>query len=323
MVIIVVLVAGAMIVTRLVYRRFFSVSRRFDSSDWTILAATVVCLPSIAVNVSMARHGLGKDVWGLSPYDLTTFGLYFYIIQILYPILIGLIKISLTLFYLTLFPDRKIRLLLWATVCFHVMFTVSCALIIIFQCLPVGYRKATYVMQEGRLANGHCMNINAAGWANAAITVASDVWLLAIPLSQIRKLTLHWKKKVGAMIMFLTGGGVTIVSILRLQSIRYYANTTNPARDQFDLVWYSTIEVGVGLMCACLPAMRLVLGHVAPRMVGRSLASSSEQMQSTQQSGSSINRRAPSVTADAKGAKNSEYSKPLPRIPRGEVFGAH
>lgn len=51
------------------------------------------------------------------------------------------------------------------------------------------------------------MNINASGWANAAITLASDIWLLAIPLSQIRKLRLDWKKKAGATLMFLTGAG--------------------------------------------------------------------------------------------------------------------
>ena len=37
------------------------------------------------------------------------------------------------------------------------------------------------------------------------VSVVIDVWMIAIPLSQIRKLELHWKKKVGAAIMFLTG----------------------------------------------------------------------------------------------------------------------
>jgi hypothetical protein len=31
------------------------------------------------------------------------------------------------------------------------------------------------------------------------------VWMIGIPLSQIKKLELHWKKKIGAAIMFLTG----------------------------------------------------------------------------------------------------------------------
>ncbi|OAA76221.1 hypothetical protein LEL_05905 [Akanthomyces lecanii RCEF 1005] len=279
--------AGAMLVGRLAYKQFFSVMGRLDSADWSILAATLVCLPSIAVNVSMAIHGLGKDIWGISPHDLILFGLYFYVIQILYIVLMGLIKISLTLFYLTLFPGRTIRTLLWGTVCFHAVFTFVFAMVVIFQCLPVSYQRAKYDLQELKLANAHCMDINASGWSNAAITLASDVWLIGIPLSQIRKLRLHWKKKVGATLMFLTGAGVTIVSILRLQSIRFYANTTNPTRDQFDIVWYSTIEVGVGLICTCMPAMRLVLDHVAPQIFGSGSRRGRDGKQSTQPSSSS------------------------------------
>ncbi|OAQ98035.1 hypothetical protein LLEC1_01438 [Akanthomyces lecanii] len=216
MVILVVLAAGAMVVGRIGYKQFFSVTGRLDSTDWSIMAATLVCLPSIAVNVSMSKHGLGKDIWGVSPHDLKLFGLYFYGIQILYPLLMALVKISRTLFYLTLFPGRTIRALLWGTVA-----SMS----------PSQPRRSKYDLQELKLAYAHCMNINASGWAYAAITLASDVWLIGIPLSQIRKLRLHWKKKVGATLMFLTGAGITIVSILRLQSIRFYANTTNPTWD--------------------------------------------------------------------------------------------
>lgn len=203
----VVAMAGIMVVGRLGYKQFFSVAGRLDSADWSIGAATLLCLPSIAVNVSMAKNGLGKDVWGVSPHDLIQFGLYFYVIQILYISLMGLIKISLTLFYLTLFPGRTIRGLLWGTVVFHAVFTMVCTLFVIFQCLPVSYQRAKYDLQELKLADAHCININASGWANAAITLASDVWLIGIPLSQIRKLRLHWKKKVGATLMFLTGAG--------------------------------------------------------------------------------------------------------------------
>lgn len=31
----------------------------------------------------------------------------------------------------------------------------------------------------------------------AAISIAEDVWMLAIPLSQLHSLQLHWKKKIG------------------------------------------------------------------------------------------------------------------------------
>jgi hypothetical protein len=49
------------------------------------------------------------------------------------------------------------------------------------------------------------LNSNAIGWANAAISIALDLWMIAIPMWQIRNLNLHWKKKVGVAVMLLVG----------------------------------------------------------------------------------------------------------------------
>ncbi|KAJ6783211.1 hypothetical protein PWT90_01251 [Aphanocladium album] len=243
MISIVALLAGFMIVVRLIYKQFFSVGRRLDSSDWTILMAMLLSLPTIAITIfGMALHGMGKDLWGISPNDLIVFGLCFYVIQILYVILMGFIKISLTLFYLPLFPGNTIRNLLWGTIGFHVLFTVGFTVGIIFQCVPISYQRAKYDLANPHSAHARCLDINASGWANAALTLASDIWLIGIPLSQLHKLKLHWKKKAGAAFMFLTGTAVTIVSVLRLRSIKYYANTTNPTWDQYDLSSEPLIE---------------------------------------------------------------------------------
>lgn len=61
---------------------------------------------------------------------------------------------------------------------------------------------------------------------------------------------------------------VTIISILRLASIRNYASTSNPTWDQYDVLWWSVIEINVGFMCTCFPAMRLILIRMAPRVFG-------------------------------------------------------
>jgi hypothetical protein len=49
---------------------------------------------------------------------------------------------------------------------------------------------------------GSCLNINAIAWANAIISILLDVWMLAIPLWQLKGLQLDWKKKLGVGMMF-------------------------------------------------------------------------------------------------------------------------
>ncbi|KAJ3494223.1 hypothetical protein NLG97_g4219 [Lecanicillium saksenae] len=266
----------AFVVPRLTYKQFFSARKRLDIEDWTLISALAIGLPTVALTIfGLTAHGMGTDLWGLERANLIAFGRYFYVIQILYILLMAFVKLTLTFFYLNIFFGRAIRALLWGTAVFHVAGAVAFSIGIIFQCLPISYQWEKFNYINNNAVQGHCININAAGWANAAISVASDIWLLAIPLSQIHKLQLHWKKKLGAALMFLTGASVTVISFLRLASVRNYASTSNPTWDHWDIVWWSTIEVEVGLICTCLPAMRLIFVRLAPRIFGSELSHAS------------------------------------------------
>lgn len=199
-------IAAVNIVTRLLYKQFFSVGKRLNSEDWTIVVASVLGLASVALTIfGLTAHGLGKDIWGLGSPDLIAFGRSFYAIQILYILLMLLVKLTLTLFYLNIFPGPKVRILLRATVVFHILTATTFTIGLIFQCIPINYQWQRYDYESDMPVNGHCINVNAGAWANSAVSVASDIWLLAIPLTQLHKLRLHWKKKLCAGIMFFTG----------------------------------------------------------------------------------------------------------------------
>lgn len=61
---------------------------------------------------------------------------------------------------------------------------------------------------------------------------------------------------------------VTIVSILRLRSLVQFATSQNPTWDQFDIAFWTTLEVPTGIICCCLPAIRLILIKTFPRLFG-------------------------------------------------------
>lgn len=191
---------------RLLFKQFFSVKQRLQQEDWIILAAMPIGIATVLLTVfGLTAHGMGRDIWGLQPSDAMSFGTSFYLVQMLYIVLITLIKLSLNFFYLNIFPGTVIRRLLWASVIFHVAFSLAFVIGIMFQCRPISYQWEQYNFMDGPPAQGDCFNINAGAWSNGAISVASDVWLFGMPLSQVRKLRLHWKKKIGVALMFLTG----------------------------------------------------------------------------------------------------------------------
>lgn len=205
MIIALTIVAVCFVSVRVVFLHFFS-KRRLGAADWTVIAAIPLGLTTVALTIfGLTAHGLGIDIWGLQASQATDFGRYFYAIQILYVLLITMVKLALVLFYLSIFFGRTILILLWATVAVHIAGAVAFCIAITFQCLPIRYQWERYNYANNPLVEGRCINTNAGGWANAAINVASDIWMLALPLSQLKKLRLHWKKKLGAALMFFTG----------------------------------------------------------------------------------------------------------------------
>ncbi|OAR02776.1 hypothetical protein LLEC1_02919 [Akanthomyces lecanii] len=248
---------------RLIFKRFFSATEKLTLDDYLIVGALMLHISCTTVNVEgLAGHGLGKDIWTLSPEGLKTFLLYFYVIENHFFLEITLAKLSLLLFYLNVFPDKFIRRLIWGTALFIFLLGVASTFVIIFQCLPVTYFWTQY---DGH-STGKCLNIKAFAWCNAALNIATDIWMLGIPLSQIRKLKLHWKKKLVASIMFLTGLFVTVAAILRMQSLVHFADSTNATWDQLVVCFWCTIEVNVGIICTCLPTFRLILLRLFPRV---------------------------------------------------------
>lgn len=58
------------------------------------------------------------------------------------------------------------------------------------------------------------------------------------------------------------------MSILRLQFLVHFATSTNPTWDQWDVSNWSTVEINVGIMCACMPAIRVILVRLFPKILG-------------------------------------------------------
>ncbi|KAI1079007.1 hypothetical protein F5B20DRAFT_189594 [Whalleya microplaca] len=260
--------SGLVVLIRLGYIKFFS-TNSLGPDDLFVLLTLLNCLPSAIVNVVLLTgNGLGKDIWTLTADQITDFARGFYIITVLYFSEVFVLKLSLLFFYLRIFPGPIIRRLLWGTVAFNVMFGLAFIFTAVFQCQPISYNWTNWKGEGG----GKCANQHAIAWANAIISIAIDLWMLVLPLSQLRKLKLHWKKKIGVTLMFCVGTFVTVVSIIRLSSLVEFRSSTNLTWDYWGVSLWSTVEITIGIICACMPAIRLLLIRVAPKVFDASIA---------------------------------------------------
>jgi hypothetical protein len=199
--IVVAVVAAACCLARLMYKASFSISD-LGADDWAVLGAVVAGVPSvIMIDRGLVPNGLGVDAW-LLPFDyITNFVRVLYVLEALYFLQIALIKLTLLLFFLRIFPKPLIRRLIWGTIAFDMACSVAFVITAIFQCQPISF----YWTSWDKEGPGKCININGLAWANAIISVVMDLWMLALPLYEVFHLQLNWRKKISVALMFFVG----------------------------------------------------------------------------------------------------------------------
>lgn len=131
-----------------------------------------------------------------------------------------------------------------------------------------------------------CLNMDAVVWMHAIIGIVLDLWMIAIPLYEVYHLQMTWVKKFGVALMFSLGTlsvplqptlhhlapslhsrSVTVVSILRLKSLFFFDGDNNYTWKQAKVVLWSMYELHVGVICACIPTLRLIFIRAIPSVI--------------------------------------------------------
>lgn len=110
---------------------------------------------------------------------------------------------SLCFFYLRLFPEPVVRRCLWATQVFIILLGSTFIIVDLVQCKPLTWFWNR--LDQNATGNGECIDINAVSWAHAIINIVLDLWMLALPATQILSLQMTLRKKVHVLAMFALG----------------------------------------------------------------------------------------------------------------------
>lgn len=117
-----------------------------------------------------------------------------------------LTKLSILGFYLRFFPFvvfPGLRTAIHVTIAVTAASGISFIMSIVFQCTPISFFWSLF---DDPAPVGTCININLYGWIVAAFNFALDIWMLALPLPELLKLSLPRRKKVVVCLMFMVGG---------------------------------------------------------------------------------------------------------------------
>ncbi|KAF1929736.1 uncharacterized protein M421DRAFT_128424 [Didymella exigua CBS 183.55] len=226
--------------------------------DWVMTAAMILIIPETICAYLLNILGLGTDMW-LVPFDnITKILQIFYYTELLYLAAVALTKISILLFYLRIFPQPGLRKVIWFTIVLCVVYIIAFVTATALQCIPIRFAWERWDGEH----HGKCIDLNADAWCSAAFNIVLDLIVIVLPMREIKNLAMSRRRKFGVMLMFLGGLFITVVSMLRLKYLVEFAHTTNLTWDYLPIGYWSAVESHVGVMVACLPAIRSLLGSL-------------------------------------------------------------
>jgi len=110
------------------------------------------------------------------------------------------VKASVIVQLLRFIVQSRIRLLCWFLLVLICVYGMIASLVSAMACLPVPY------FWDRTVPGGHCINLLAFWYSNAAFNIITDIIVLVIPISVLRSLQLPRRQKYGLLLVFALGG---------------------------------------------------------------------------------------------------------------------
>ncbi|KAJ5496463.1 hypothetical protein N7463_008450 [Penicillium fimorum] len=258
---------AAIIVGLRTISRIFIV-KMFGLDDWTMVAATIFAVLNVVVAGFGVEHGTGKHKWNLTKADVLPAAKVRYVTHIIYTLISGLIKVSICLLYLRLFPN--IRVISLGTIAFVTAMSIAIMLATIFQCSPI---DAAY--DEKKYEHYTCFASIPFWYSTAALSLATDVWILLLPLKTVLGLHLGTRKRFVVAILLSLGSFACIASIIRMVYIVELYRSSDPSWDTFGISIWSGIELAVAIIAASIPATKPIMNRLFPKLFPGSTVSQS------------------------------------------------
>ncbi|KGO67090.1 hypothetical protein PITC_019960 [Penicillium italicum] len=242
------------------------------ADDWIICVALFWNWLLYGLFVGCRINGLGKHRETLSLEQVVAFAKLLYFSQIFYVLGPPTVKLALLFLYRRIFQHSNlIRLIDGMIVLISVWVTVM-AFLAIFNCKPI---SAFWT------ADGTCLDFKNLAIGYVSVNIATDFVVCLMPIPKVWNLQIPKPQKIALSLIFSLGLFDCTAAVGRLRLAMLVIG-------QYDITWlysngymWSIIEISTGIICTCLPTMRVLLkiafGGAFARIFGTSSVKASHQ----------------------------------------------
>ncbi|KAK5662939.1 hypothetical protein OQA88_6351 [Cercophora sp. LCS_1] len=226
------------------------------ADDYIILATWVVAAGFAVVTIIQTKWGLGlENIGDLPEENVFNFGLIQYVGAPFYILSILGFKLVLLFSYLRFLPKGAYRMLCIAVIVACIMFHLAFLLVQLNLCQPVAKQWDTTI------TDGSCLPGVAVYTSMASITIVFDVVVMLLPFPILMKSQIQKRKKAVLLGLFALGMFITIIQIVRIQTISRLVNYTDSA----PLILWSVIENNLGIIVTCVPTLSPLFKYFSDR----------------------------------------------------------
>ncbi|KAI0171451.1 hypothetical protein BJ166DRAFT_589517 [Pestalotiopsis sp. NC0098] len=223
--------------------------------DWLIIT-TLPFMYAIttAALIATYRGGLGYSVIALLQKDEEIIVISMQCLmamEVLYAILITLVKLSVIVMYRRVFPTTMVLRGTYVLYALTIAWFIAVILVTFLQCTPLNGMWEIFTVQST------CMDKMGLFLGNAIPNLIIDVLILALPLYEVAGLQMTKVKKIGISSIFLLGSVTVVISGLRLSSgLDLLSDPNSDWTLKVGPLWaWTVVEPAMGIVCACLPTV--------------------------------------------------------------------
>ncbi|KAF4783621.1 CFEM domain-containing protein [Colletotrichum scovillei] len=199
-----------------------NMAKTWSLDDALIIAAIVIAIAPVS---AILLNSATPYVYPIHTQAIFPNPFAVYAAEIVYVFVLLFAKLSLVVFYLRIFTVPKFRIAAYTLIGFLIVGQVVIGFLTIFSCHPIE------LFWNKDIHTGACLDVN-------------------------QRLQMNRNKKVSVAMVFLLGSVGFVSTIIRLQVLAVFGNSIDPTWDYAPVVWWTTIELGVVVVCACAPMIR-------------------------------------------------------------------
>ncbi|KAL4877067.1 hypothetical protein BJY04DRAFT_210166 [Aspergillus karnatakaensis] len=224
--------------------------------DWTCFTAYLLFMAYCGIGIVLGNYGGGYHYYEVSDKDMELFRKFCYIATVLYCPMALLVKIALLAMLIRIFAPYKNKVLfIYVFIGALIVYYTIAEIVKIRMCDPV---PAYWTLDP----NASCLDQRAALIADSVISVVSDLLILILPLPLTWSLQMSRNKKLRVIGLLSAGGLATAFSIYRLVLVLRDGSSPDMTIVFTCVILSGNAEGGMGLICACLPSLNILIRKV-------------------------------------------------------------